>query len=78
MAVIGVDSMTNTQCPHPNVRNGFCVFCLQRVALTVDAMLTGRWRAAVRRLKASQLTFDRREVIEAVQKDIEENKYVEK
>ena len=66
--------MNNTQCPHPNVRNGFCVICLQHVATTMDALLTGIGRAALRRLKTSEISFDRRDAIAAVQKDIEEGK----
>ena len=35
-------------------------------------------RAALRRLKTSEIAFDRRDAIAAVQKDMEEDKYVEK
>ena len=38
----------------------------------MDALLTGIWRAAWRRLKTSEIAFDRRDAIAAVQKDIEE------
>jgi hypothetical protein len=40
----------------------------------MDALLTGIGRAALRRLKTSEISFDRRDAIAAVQKDIEEGK----